>query len=506
MSNNIRITGINSGLDTDSMISALNKSYQAKIDSIKKQKDNVQYQADAWDNLNGKIYSFYSDTLSKARFKSTFDSTKATTSSNAISVTSTNDNANHIVEVVSKAQTGYVTGEKLYGINKNSKASDLGIESGTYSFNGKEIYIDSNQKVSSIVDTLNKNGVKATFDDNQKRFFISAKESGKDEDIDFENSSNELLKSLGLGNEKSVYLSSDGSYFRDKEMTQKIEDKTEISNIKNGKASIRVAGSDAEIILDGASYTSKSNNINVSGLSITINNETNERINISSSKDYSKTIDAVKDLVNKYNDLMKQLSKSYNTSRDKYEPLTDDEKDSMSESQVSKWEEKLKNSALYKDGSLKSIMNSLNNSFADSIYIDGTKRNYIEFGLSRNNYLSSSVEDRYSFKIDEDKLLKALQEDEEGTLEYFSKLSERMYNNLGKQMSKSPTLSSAYKVYNDKAMSKKISSYDQAIAKWQDKLGKAEDKYYKQFAKMEKALANLNSQTNYFNSFFNTKA
>lgn len=508
MSNNIRITGLNSGLDVDSMIRVLNQSYQTKIDAVKKKQANVQYKVDAWNGINDKLYSFYSNVLSKDRFKSSFDTTKVTSSSSALTVNSTSDsiNGNHTVEILSKAQTGYITGKKLSGVSKNSTMKDIGIETGTYKINGKDISIDGNMKISDIASKLKEVGINATFDDTQKRFFISSKESGVDADFNFDNThtDSKLLNALGMSVENTVYLDSEGNYYRNKDMTEKIEDKTEISNIRNGQSAVRILGQDAEILLDGVSYKSSSNNMKVGGLDLTINDTSKDKITISTTKDYSGAIDSIKKLINDYNDIMKTMSTYYYTERGSYSPLTDSEKDSMSESQIKKWEDKLSSSALYRDSSLNSLMLTLRRSLTDGVVgTDGKTRYYSEFGLSSGNYLSTSKEDRYTINIDEKKLMKMLEEDEEGTISYFQGLSERMYKTIGNEMSKSPTLSSSYKVYNDKSMNEKISSYDKEIAKWEDKLNKAEDKYYKQFAKMESAFATLNYQTNFWSSLFN---
>ena len=507
----IRLAGMNSGLDTDAMIVQLNKSYQTKIDNVKKQQSNVQYQIDAWNDLNSKIYSYYSNSLSNSKFKSNFNPTKVSSSSDALKVNSTNStfSGNHTVEILSKAQVGYITGEKKSGITNDSNISELGLSAGTYKFNNKEITVDDSTKVSDLVNKLKETGVSASFDNAQKRFYISAKESGLDNDFDFSSaaSDSDLLKAIGTSEEKTVYLSEDGGYYRDKNFTEKIEDKSEISDIRNGNYSVRISGQDSEILLDGVSYKSSSNNIKVAELDMTINDVSKGKINVSATKDYSKTVDAIKKLVNDYNDIMKEMGKAYSTSRDKYSPLTDDEKDKMSDSQIKKWEDKLKSSALYKDNTLNSFMNNLRRNLTSSIQLsDGRMKSYNEFGISSNSYLGSSAEDRNLVKLDENKLLKALQKDEEGTIEFFSSLGKKMYDGVTNDMNKNSNTSSKFKVYNDKALAEKSKAYDKDISKIEEKMNKEEDKYIKQFAAMEKALAVMNSQTASISSLFNFRA
>ena len=56
----IRITGLTSGLDTESIISALVSSYNYKTNKYKKAQTKLSWKQDAWKTLNTKIYSLYS--------------------------------------------------------------------------------------------------------------------------------------------------------------------------------------------------------------------------------------------------------------------------------------------------------------------------------------------------------------------------------------------------------------------------------------------------------------
>ena len=61
---------------------------------------------------------------------------------------------------------------------------------------------------------------------------------------------------------------------------------------------------------------------------------------------------------------------------------------------------------------------------------------------------------------------------------------------------KGTSLSSTYKVYNDKEMDKQYNNYKKVIAAWEKKVSQKEDYYYKKFTAMEKAMAQMDSQTN----------
>ena len=66
------------------------------------------------------------------------------------------------------------------------------------------------------------------------------------------------------------------------------------------------------------------------------------------------------------------------------------------------------------------------------------------------------------------------------------------------------TLSSALTFYNDKQMKKQMTSYETSLAEWEKKLKTLEDRYYKQFTAMEKAMTKMQSEQSNFASMLGT--
>ena len=84
--------------------------------------------------------------------------------------------------------------------------------------------------------------------------------------------------------------------------------------------------------------------------------------------------------------------------------------------------------------------------------------------------------------------------DPDSVIELMKGISSKLYDELGKKM-KSTSLRSAYTVYNDKEMQSEYSNYTQTIKNWENRLEEMQNKYYKQFTAMEKALATMNSNS-----------
>ena len=79
-------------MDTDSMVQELMKAQNLKKTKIENQITTAEWKQDKWQALNAKIYSFYSDTLSKIRLQSSFGvKTASTSDANKVAVTASND-------------------------------------------------------------------------------------------------------------------------------------------------------------------------------------------------------------------------------------------------------------------------------------------------------------------------------------------------------------------------------------------------------------------------------
>ncbi len=276
------------------------------------------------------------------------------------------------------------------------------------------------------------------------------------------------------------------------------------------KAATRIAGQDSEIELNGATFTSNTNNYSINGLTIEVNalTDDDEEISITTATDVDGLYDKVKEFISTYNSLINEMDTLYNASSSKgYEPLTDDEKSQMTDDEIEKWETKIKDSLLRRDSTLESVSNVLKNSFMKSYDVDGKKYSLSSFGIKTGGYFTTSDNSKSALHIDgdeddeltsgnTDKLRAAIASDPETFISFFTQLSKGVYNELDKKM-KGTTLSSAYTVYNDKSMQTEYRNYTKKISEWEDRISNYEQKYRKQFTAMETALSKLNSNSSY---------
>lgn len=288
---------------------------------------------------------------------------------------------------------------------------------------------------------------------------------------------------------------------------------TYIDESDAGRAPTKIDGRDAEIELNGVTYTNSSNNFSINGLEIEALAETDGEITVSTSTDTQAIYDKIKDFLTEYNSLINEMTKLYNADSSRgYEPLTDEEREAMSDSEIEKWEAKIKDSLLRRDSTLDSVMSTMINSMNASYEINGTKYSLTSFGISTLGYLNAAKNENYAYHIDgdaddentsgkKDKLMEAIAENPDDLIEFMKKLTGEMYTKLGDKM-KGTALRSAYTIYNDKEMTSQYTEYGKQIAAWEKKLSEKEDYYYNKFSKMEAAMAKLQSQTNSLTGLF----
>lgn len=501
MSSGVRISGMNSNLDTEAIVEALVSAKKEKLNTYKGEQKKLEWKQDAWKSLNSKIYKFYSKSLSNARFKTDYTKKTTKSSSSAVSVISSNSAPDCVqtLKIVSMAKSGYHTGVELKAdgnptgnkvkasYTESTKLSELEISAGNITFNGKSVEITDDMTIGQLTSTLNKNGATVNFDEKNQRFFVAAKSNGAENDFSYGSDAKSiaLFSKLGL-------LNSDGS-----------------------NAGSRIKGRSAEIELNGEKFTSDSNTFDINGLTITINNMTDEEISLTTSQDTEGIYDMVKNLFKEYNELINEMDKLYNAdSARKYHMLTDEQKEEMSEDEVKEWETKIKSSLLRRDSSLNDVISGMKQTLLAGVTMsDGSTMFLSDFGINTASYSLAKDNERGAYHIDgdedddltstnEDKLRKAIATDADQVAEFFSSLAKNLYAKMDELMGRVKDYSSAFTVYNDIYLKKQYDEYTTKISEQETKVNKWEDYYYKKFTAMEKAMSGINSKQSAISGLF----
>lgn len=282
---------------------------------------------------------------------------------------------------------------------------------------------------------------------------------------------------------------------------------------------VKVDGQDAKIVLNGAEFSSDSNTFNINGLTITAQAVSEKdaagnsiETTINTADDVEGIYNLIKDFLKEYNSLMKEMDTLYKakTEKDfqsakKYQPLTKEEKEIMSDKEIEDWENKIKDSILQRDNSLGKISNVMKMAMMEGVQIDGKRVSLSDYGIELPSYFKAGDNEKNLYHIagdkddptssgETDKLRAAIASDPDTLKKFFTQFSQNMYDAINQEMRSVQNSRSVYHVYDDKKMETDYRNYDTEIRKQEKRLLQLENKYYAQFAAMEKAMSQLNSQ------------
>lgn len=584
----MRLTGMYSGLDTDSVIKELVKAKSAKVDKAKKEKTKTEWKQEAWTDLNKKIKSLFSGTLSNLRFSTSYKKkTTSISNSSAVSVITGEAAMNGVqsLSVTGLAKSGYLTGAVLKTqdgakatgetLVKDLKFGDTEFPEGgsfTVTVNGKTTNIDitAETTVKDVVGKLNEAGISANFDEKNQRIFIASAQSGKD--YDFSITANEqggfaALSFLGINSSlndpenaktkaeyqnlvalrdelqgKLVYNNGNEEDGIDYEATMANIDvdsdlyKAIKANMPAGaddaysigidvlkqradyaeevlsydaasfNSGSRIAAENATIVLNGETYESNSNNIEVNGLTFTVLSKA-ENITVTTQEDTDGIYDMIRNFFKEYNSIINEMDKLYNADAAKgFEPLTDDEKEEMSDKEIEKWEQKVKDAVMRKDSSLNTVASAMKEAMQTGFKV-GEKTMFLsDFGIETLSYFLAPDNEKNAYHIagDDkdsetsgltDKLKSMIATDSDTVISFFTQLSREVYGKLDK-ISSSSDYTTKGSFFEDKKYKTDITNYEAKIKELEKKLAAYEDKYYAKFSKMEVAMSKLQNSTN----------
>ena len=263
--------------------------------------------------------------------------------------------------------------------------------------------------------------------------------------------------------------------------------------------------------------TRSTSNVSFDGINIGLTNKAvgEKNITFTVSEETDKVVEKMAQFVSDYNEIVTYLDAKLSERPDrKYPPLTDEQRREMSESEIKLWDEKAKEGMLYLD----SDMNSLLYAWKESVsgFVEGNSMHMSSIGIS-------PAFGDYSGKLvfDEDKFRNAYATDAEKIEEFFTKnpknssteqkgLAQRLKDVVSRNVGVMGEKGTLVERAGTKGTSsektnflyERIKEYDDMITKLKTKLVAEQQKYYAKFTALEKALANMNSQSSWLSSQF----
>lgn len=286
-----------------------------------------------------------------------------------------------------------------------------------------------------------------------------------------------------------------------------------------------VNGQNAIITINGAQITSASNNLTIDGTSINIGNLTTDAVDavsdsapitISTVRDNTDAKAAIVKFVEDYNTLIDELYTEIETKRPtddgttsgtKYDPLTEEQREEMSDDEITAWEKKAKTGLLYNDSSISAFLSKIR-----SVMTTTTSSGYpiYEMGFS----ISSVTSDHGKITIDEDALDAAFESNPEDIQELFTDstngLAAKMTAAIDSAISTSRTsgYGSLVRIAGIEStasattseISTKITAYQTSISDLEEKYTDEMERYWAKFTALETATAKYSSYSSLFTS------
>lgn len=554
-SNMLRITGMATGLDTDSLVKAMTSNIQSKIDKATQDEQIAEWKQEMYRDIikDAKSLQEYFDPLSDKYIMNSnkFNSAQVANTNESVvgfSASSSAQGGNYKVVVTQLAQSAVASGDKISaskGIATKLVDIDSDLSGKTITFNfgldstdigSVDVSVDNNTTIQNVIDTINNKikdddalkdkGITASFDELTGKFVFTADKVEKDQSLSL-NVEGITASSLGLGN-----------------ITSQAK--------KNAEFTITYPDGRTESVKDQSSNSFTANGVTYSLRSVGTSSITVDKNNTDG------IVDNVKNFINDYNALVDKIQGKLTEKKQyTYKPLTDDQKSSMSDSDIEKWNEQAQQGLLKNDSNLEQLLSDLRGTFFNAVYSDKTDdkatsvKNSYYMGTYGNNALgldtSSNLDDYGKIEItDEAKLKSAISNNIEDFTKFFigtsskelgedekyigsdtyyedglfirmDKILRNYVGDPGVGTDGTSSLKGTLNIYANKQYDYSITGYssrntlpdqiyEQAlnITDLQTKLTDAENRYYEKFSQLETTINQLNSQMSSFSSQMGT--
>jgi flagellar hook-associated protein 2 len=512
-SNSMRVGGLASGMDTDSLVEQLMNAERQKLYKMEQEKTRLTWQQDAYREVNTSIKSF-DDMLTDMKLSTAYN-TKTTTSSNSAvtataNTTASNGSYNIQVKQVATAAINLSTdsigqdtnfnpyesiGEQTFANGNTITDSQLSFSFTTYNELGEPETHDFSFKATDSLNDILKGitndpdaGVRAFYDVQSGKVVMEKKDTG-----DFHQNVYASDGTISIRNAE-IDFGTDNTFFTDFL-------KLDSSNESGGQSAlINYNG-----VLDIASYE---NSYSLNGITYSFTETTDNPVRISVTNDVDAAYDKIKEFVDKYNKIIEDVNAKLDENRYRdYAPLTDAQKEEMSEDEIELWNEKAKSGLLKGDSVLQNSLFSMRNAWYSNVETGGKYTQVAQIGITTStDYLENG-----KLVINEDDLKEALRENPDDVYKLFSNSTEGKSEGIMQRLEKTvqSTMDNIYEkagksTYTNEqfTLGKRLNDVEKRIDDFQDYLTSTEDRYWSQFSAMEQAISQMNQQSAYLTSQF----
>ncbi|MED1740755.1 flagellar hook-associated protein 2 [Bacillus swezeyi] len=484
----MRISGLASGMDIDDIVSKLMKTERVPLDKLTQKKQLLEWQRDSYREINTKIKEMQESIYTMLR-PSTYGAKKVVSSNeSAVTATATTSSASSTIQVNRLATAATYKSSDISGYTGSDQTLTFQVTApGETTAKKVEISVSSTDTLDDIVSKINKSGLS-----------VSAIKDKIYNGTEYVETIALTSKTTGAGGSIQADDAATASF-----MTDQLGFALDADN----KLTASQVGENAEVVINGLQMEKTTNNFTVNNVTYQLKNTTTSPVSIDVSTDVDGIYEKIKDFVTQYNELIdmvngKLVEKKY---RD-YTPLSDEQKEDMTEKQIELWEEKAKSGLLRNDTILSGATNQMRTDFYSNVSVNGESLQLTQFGISTSSVYSQ----RGHLEINEEKLKAKIKEDPDSVANLFlaGTSSTENYNEKGIMRRLQSVLTDTKKQIEDKAgnttmannqfsIGKNLNTVESDILSMNDRLKQVENRYYTKFTAMEKAIQKANEQSAY---------
>lgn len=545
MTSPIRFGGLASGIDTDSIIKQLMQAERMPVDKLEQQKQTTEWKRDAYREINRSLMTLRNSAVDLMFSRNFYAKTSSSSDESRVSVVAGPSSGNTAIRIESVSQlataaTQVVEPKDKNGaaVTKTTKVADMNLQSATQevtlSTATKEWTLSPKPRVGATVAL--KDATNTPIDVSNYTYDEATGKVTMNDGSDIPTGTKAAytsgyqiqIRSVVGGDFQTIKVAEDATMenlvtaLNGKEsgvsaFFEPISGKLSITQKQTGenaiiefdsttKAAFGIAstdlpktGTDASFIVNGIEMTQSSNTVTIDNMTVTLKSEfASGAVTLSAATDTQKIFDNIKGFVDKYNETIDLMNKKVREERFRsFAPLTQAQRDELSDDEIKKWEEKAMSGMLRGDTIVRSAMDTMRGKWSSttSSTNDDEMKQLFQIGLSTGADFTNGGK----IELNEEKLKAAIEKDPDQVYQLFTNAE----NGLLPQIRDAATYSrsSITRIAGADgagaptySMGREMTQIDTRIKRLNDLLVDKENAYYRRFAAMETAMNQANSQ------------
>ncbi len=400
-----------------------------------------------------------------------------------------------------------ILGAVNYGSNRldvNRTIEDLGlIASGTdkmtINVNGTDFEFDKDKTVTQIMNEINSSdaGVRMDYISTTNKFMITATDSGSVGQI-------EIKAGEGATTFMTELFDGDISSSATREVGGEMVPIEGMTLGRDAKLTVNFGDGDVDIVRSTNAFSLDGLNLSLHSTFDSTIGDGGDEISFDQKPNTDVIGDAIVKMVEDFNEIISKVNTEASTKQNRdYAPLTAEQKEEMSESEIEAWEEKAKAGMLFGDSDIRALSSDLRFIFSNSAMEN--------LGIT----VSDSYGDYGKLSIDATKLKSAIETDPDAVKSAFAG-TDGVMNEVKTVVDRYAATTGTKGIFVSRAgqkdsltaiestLYKSMAEIDTRVAEWQEKLAVEVDRYTSQFAEFEQYLAQMNQQSSWLMSQFSS--